>query len=352
MAGQVCPIFEQAEGDKLSLIGTWLQFPQNLEIVPDEVNFMEIGHVAPMLSAYLRREPTRRVNNDEVHVGNGVEFAGGAFIMGASNKAPNELGAVPGVDFEYILKMNNGIPILIRSSLANKEGLPEDRVFKGGYDSIESFYREMSADIVKQRGKLEQVKFLSHYPDFEIEFWFEDGTKIYSGERTLYHDIHFLTMGYVGEGPRYLKHFIEAVGFNVSEEQIENIKPGESIWLYDEQERVKQDEQKKKEKEKWNKDQEQKQNEILAKLEKEDETRQTKKQRKEQEREKQELQEQLNRLIKKDLWEARKGLKKAREFVFFRLPSKRKEEVKAGKQRMTEVKEKIAKVKGKLKKLA
>lgn len=36
-------------------------FPINLEIVPDSANFMEIGHVGPMLSSFIKNESHRQI---------------------------------------------------------------------------------------------------------------------------------------------------------------------------------------------------------------------------------------------------------------------------------------------------
>lgn len=119
MAGQICPIFERKDEDNLTLIGAWMLHPINLKIVPDEANFMEIRHVGPMLSSYLKKEQCRQVPNKEVNVGNGVVFQNGAFIIGINHKAPNEKGGIPKVDCNYILKSNNGVAILIRENFNN-----------------------------------------------------------------------------------------------------------------------------------------------------------------------------------------------------------------------------------------
>lgn len=42
-----------------------------------------------------------------------------------------------------------------------------------------------------------------------------------------------MTLGYVGEGPRYARHFLAAAGFHLTSEQIDSIKPGDSIELRD-----------------------------------------------------------------------------------------------------------------------
>jgi tetratricopeptide (TPR) repeat protein len=87
----------------------------------------------------------------------------------------------------------------------------------------------MSQDLISRHGALQRVDYVSHFPDFEIYFTYEDGTKLYSGKRTGNYDIHFLTLGYVGEGPRYAHHFLKAAGLELSSDEIESIRPGDCI---------------------------------------------------------------------------------------------------------------------------
>ena len=118
MAGQICAIFERETESKIKLIGAWMQFPQNLEIVPDMANFLEIGHIAPMLSNYIRNEPYHIVPNDSTDVGNGCKFIAGAFVMGQNNIAPNKNGGRPNIDYKYVMKQNGGITILVREKIS------------------------------------------------------------------------------------------------------------------------------------------------------------------------------------------------------------------------------------------
>lgn len=99
--------------------------------------------------------------------------------------------------------------------------------YEGG--APEAFYERMSADLTSRHGPLVSVDYLSHFPKFEIWFCYEDGTRLYSGERTGDYDIHFLSLGYVGEGPRYARHFLAAAGLDLSTEEIESIEAGDSI---------------------------------------------------------------------------------------------------------------------------
>lgn len=98
---------------------------------------------------------------------------------------------------------------------------------------VEGFYERMSKDLIAKHGPLVSVDYASHFPKFEIWFCYKDGGRIYSGQRTGNYDIHFLTLGYVGEGPRYARHFLAAAGFDLTSEQIDSIRPGDSIQLKD-----------------------------------------------------------------------------------------------------------------------
>jgi len=98
---------------------------------------------------------------------------------------------------------------------------------------VEQYYERMSKDLIRKYGPLVGVDYVSHYPKFEIWFCYKDGTRIYSGERTGHYDIHFMSLGYTGEGPRYARHFLTAAGFDLTSEQIESIEPGDSIQLKD-----------------------------------------------------------------------------------------------------------------------
>jgi CHAT domain-containing protein len=93
----------------------------------------------------------------------------------------------------------------------------------------EPFYEGMSRDLLRKHGPLVGVDFVSDWPKFEIWFRYKDGTGIYSGHRTGQYDIHFLSLGYVGDGPRLSRHFLAAAGFDLTSAQIESIRPGDSI---------------------------------------------------------------------------------------------------------------------------
>lgn len=93
-------------------------------------------------------------------------------------------------------------------------------------------YRQMARGLIRQHGPLKRVEYLSHFPKFEINFVFEKGT-VYSGERRGEYDIHFLSLGYIGEGPRYARFFLDEAGFTMSSSEIDAIRPGAIIELSD-----------------------------------------------------------------------------------------------------------------------
>ena len=119
MSGEICPIFERVDGENITLIGAWMLHPVNLEVVSDDVNFLELGHIAPMAASYFENEPYRQVANEETDVGNGCKFIGGAFLMGHDHPAPNEVGGENGEEYEYAMKDNGGVTILVRTKISD-----------------------------------------------------------------------------------------------------------------------------------------------------------------------------------------------------------------------------------------
>lgn len=100
------------------------------------------------------------------------------------------------------------------------------------YNPTVIHYRRMARDLIAQYGPLQRVEYLSHFPKFEINFVFERRT-VYSGQRRGEYDIHFLSLGYVGEGPRYARFFLDEAGFRMSSDEIDAIRPGAVIELRD-----------------------------------------------------------------------------------------------------------------------
>ncbi|MBN1364355.1 MAG: hypothetical protein JW976_06075 [Syntrophaceae bacterium] len=95
---------------------------------------------------------------------------------------------------------------------------------------MERAYRKMARDLMKKYGPLKRVEYLSHFPEFNIKFVFESKT-VYSGKRRGRYDIHFMSLGYFGEGPRYAKSFLDEAGFSMTSKKIANIRPGAVINL-------------------------------------------------------------------------------------------------------------------------
>jgi ankyrin repeat protein len=96
-------------------------------------------------------------------------------------------------------------------------------------DTEKYHYWHISKNLVAIHGPLVQVSYLSHFPKFEIDFEYADGFHLHSGERTGVYNIHFLSLGYVGEGPRYARVFLAAAGLDLTPEQIDSIRPGDII---------------------------------------------------------------------------------------------------------------------------
>ena len=72
---------------------------------------------------------------------------------------------------------------------------------------LDEHYRAMMRTYVAKHGPLQHVVCVSHYPAFEVDFAFERAT-IRSGRRRGQHDVHFLALGYSGEGPRCARVFL------------------------------------------------------------------------------------------------------------------------------------------------
>lgn len=135
----------------------------------------------------------------------------------------------------YKSKETDSVSISVTTDINNMasaqmvESALETISYNGG--PVEQFYERMSKELINKHGPLVSVDYISHFPKFEMYFAYKDGMRIYSGQRTGHYDIHFLSLGYVGEGPRYAQHFLSAAGFDLTSEQIESIKPGDSILL-------------------------------------------------------------------------------------------------------------------------
>ena len=96
----------------------------------------------------------------------------------------------------------------------------------------ERAYRKRARDLMQEYGPLKRFEYLSHFPKFEINFVFERKT-VYSGRRRRQYDIHFMSLGYLGEGPRYARAFLDEAGFSMTPEDIAAIRPGAIIGLRD-----------------------------------------------------------------------------------------------------------------------
>ncbi len=133
-----------------------------------------------------------------------------------------------------VAETNNNMEVVkYLSEFNQKSGTSaEVEVDQQNYHPTVIHYRQMARDLIKQHGPLKRVEYLSHFPKFEINFVFEKRT-VYSGERRGEYDIHFLSLGYVGEGPRYARFFLDEAGFSISSDEIDAIRPGAIIELRD-----------------------------------------------------------------------------------------------------------------------
>lgn len=118
---------------------------------------------------------------------------------------------------------------LQRTEVRTTQDKPEHRVCDYSGGDVEAFYAKMSRDLVSLHGPLKRVEYLEHFPTFRIRFIYEDGAVIRSDERSGRYDIHFLSLGYVGEGPRYTKAFLAAAGVDLSTNEIERVAPGDVL---------------------------------------------------------------------------------------------------------------------------
>ena len=144
-----------------------------------------------------------------------------ASTAATTSSATNEAAPTDSVSFSVTTDLDD----ITLASLAESAG--ETISFEGG--PIEPFYERMSRDLISRHGPLVSVDYMSHFPKFEIWFAYEDGMRIYSGQRTGNYDVNFLSLGYVGEGPRYARHFLSAADFDLTTDQIASVRPGDSI---------------------------------------------------------------------------------------------------------------------------
>lgn len=123
MAGNYCPIYDRQDGRLLS-IGLWALDGQALDRAIAQYRAskaVDAGLQADLLSLagpmlrFLTEAKTRRIPNKVVHVGNGVQFQGGLFIMLDPYRAPNEELLGGSARVSYVLQAQDGITMLKRS---------------------------------------------------------------------------------------------------------------------------------------------------------------------------------------------------------------------------------------------
>jgi hypothetical protein len=88
--------------------------------------------------------------------------------------------------------------------------------------------REIAKELKAAHGRLKAIHFKSHHPNFGIDFDFSDGKRISSGA-TSGDIVGTFAFGYFGGGPNRLQTFLDEMGFSISVEEIEKLKPGTSL---------------------------------------------------------------------------------------------------------------------------
>ncbi len=116
----------------------------------------------------------------------------------------------------------------VKQEILYQKDLEKLGLFQSMHAPFENGYKALGQRLKMKFGHLERVEYLSHYPDFEINFVFK-GATVFSGKRREKADIDFLTLGYVGEGPRYCQYFLEGLDFPLSAGEIKKIEPGAVI---------------------------------------------------------------------------------------------------------------------------
>jgi hypothetical protein len=138
------------------------------------------------------------------------------------------LGKVPSA-FHRLHDIAQGLPdiVMVPHSLEHPELYGGSKI----PDAQRYHYWMISKRLIAMHHRLVRISYLSHFPKFEINFEYQDGAIVYSGERTGTYDIHFLSLGYEGEGPRYARVFLAAAGFHLSADEIASIRPNDTIQM-------------------------------------------------------------------------------------------------------------------------
>lgn len=90
--------------------------------------------------------------------------------------------------------------------------------------AYETESRHMARELAATHGKLRKVRILTHFPDFNIDFKFDDGVVVRSGKRTGVLDIHMLSFGYYGTGPIMSHAFLEELGYDLLYSQVTSLR--------------------------------------------------------------------------------------------------------------------------------
>jgi hypothetical protein len=92
--------------------------------------------------------------------------------------------------------------------------------------AYEQQMRQISRQLKSKHGNLSEVHCVSGHNPCQIELVFSDGEKIVVGEHSGNLDISMMKAGYHGTGSRCFHAFLDEAGFDVTFEQIVNMKNG------------------------------------------------------------------------------------------------------------------------------
>ncbi len=210
MGNEVCPIFDGNRVDnKLTLVGVWMEFPQNLNLVPDKVLFSNQRELGPVLAKFLQENEIRQIPNTEVNLGSGNTFYNGHFLMCGNHPAPSEPGGVPNSKFDYAMEDQNGVVVCVRYNNAS-QAVDESSLVKGFETSNFEFSDKMKSRIDKYQ-KISKVLFLcacltASFYIMEIYFWLSSNEQ----HREYIHKLLGIT-----ENAMWWFYFILPIGFFV-----------------------------------------------------------------------------------------------------------------------------------------
>ncbi|HEY44001.1 MAG TPA: hypothetical protein G4O11_08480 [Anaerolineae bacterium] len=92
--------------------------------------------------------------------------------------------------------------------------------------AYEAQMRQLARQLISKHGDLAEVHCVSGHNPCQIELLFSDGEKIIVGQHSGHVDISMMKAGYHGTGSRCFHAFLDEAGFDVTFEQVVNMKNG------------------------------------------------------------------------------------------------------------------------------